>query len=244
MSLHGCHDGHHHPLQNLNSVVQAFTGVFFTKSLMPQRSPIIPADAVHCCHGALQCFLQTLCPVDTAVIVVFCSIFFCHSSLLASPAEPLRRRHGCYRRLLQTLPRHLSESPANTLLPDPSPATSVDFLHDYHKFVNIYCRLCAILQPARQCLLQTFCCSRRHRCFLQIMCNAPTCSSVSPADILLQQMSPVLPADLFNLLPQHSAMHPSGSSHCWHGTPRCTWCAHCLPANGGPPCLLHTLNCC
>jgi len=59
-------------------------------------------------------------------------------------------------------------SPANILLSDLSPVTSVDFLHDYHKLVNVYCRLGATLQPARQCLLQTFCCSSRHRDFVQI----------------------------------------------------------------------------
>jgi hypothetical protein len=135
---------------------------------MTQRSPITPADSVHCCHGANRCILQTLCPVDTAVIVVSCSLFSCHNSLLASPVESLRRCHCCHRRLLQTLPRNLSESPANTLLPDLSPVTPLDFLHDYHKLVNVYCRLGAMLQPARQCLLQTFCCSSRHWYFVQI----------------------------------------------------------------------------
>jgi len=141
---------------------------FFTHSLMTQRSPITPADSVLCCHGAHRCILQTLCPVDTAVIVVSCSLFFCYNSLLASPAEPLRRCHVCHRRLLQTLPRHLCESAANTWLPDLSPVTPVDFLHDCHKLVNVYCRLSAMLQPARQRLLQTFCRSSRHRYFLKI----------------------------------------------------------------------------
>ena len=111
------------------------------------------ADTLPNWHGGHRCLLQP---------------FFCHNSWLASPAEHLRRCYGCNRRLLQTLPQHLSEPPANTLLPDLSPATPVDFLHYYHKLVNVYCRLGAMLQPSPQCLQQTFCCSSRHRYLLQI----------------------------------------------------------------------------
>jgi hypothetical protein len=126
------------------------------------------ADTLPNWHGGNQCILQTLCPVDTALIVVSCILFSATTVYWRLPAEPLRRCHGRHRRLLQTLPRHLSESSATTLLPDLSPVTPLDFLHDYHKLVNVYCRLGAMLQPARQCLLQTFCCSSRHRYFLQI----------------------------------------------------------------------------
>ena len=134
---------------------------------MTQRSPITPADSADCCHGAHRCILQTPCPVDTVVIVVSCSLFSAttvywrlpqnlYVAATAVTGVSYRLRHGIYL------------SPANTLLSDLSPVTPVDFLHDYHKLVNAYCRLGAMLQPARQCLLQTFCCSSRHRHFLQI----------------------------------------------------------------------------
>ena len=189
---------------------------------MTQRSPITPADSVDCCHGAHRCILQTLCPVNTVLIDVFCGhfaqltrwsslspavfFFFCYNSLLASPADlyvaatavtgvSYRLCHGIYL------------SPANTLLSGLSPVTPVDFLHNYQKLVNVYCRLGAMLQPARQCLLQTFCCSSRHRDFLQIYLSY--CHNTQQC--------------IFRAL--HTA---------WHDIPRCTRCAHCFPAVAAP----------
>lgn len=121
---------------------------FFTKSLTTQRSQIIPADSVHCCHGAHRCILQTLCPVDTAVIIVSRSLFSATTVYWRLP----QNLYVAATAFLSLLP--------NTLLP----ATPVDIF----KLVNVYCRLGAMLQPARQCLLQTFCCSSRHRYFLHI----------------------------------------------------------------------------
>jgi len=74
-----------------------------------------------------------------------------------------------------------SVSPADILLQQTSPVLPADYVQCSNLLVSVSCRhfaaadvtgtscrLCAMLQPARQCLLQTFCCSRCHRYFLQI----------------------------------------------------------------------------
>jgi len=171
--------------------------------LLPRCSSMYSADTLPSWHGGHRCLLQS---------------FFCYNSLLASPAEPLRRCHGCHRRLLQTPPRHLSVSCQHFAIRPVAGDT---------------CRFFTRLPQTRQCLLQ-------------IRCNAPTRSSVSPADILLQQSSPAFPADLFKL----TATALSNVSFRLFTLPGTTLpdvqytVRTLLSCRGGPPCLLNSLNCC
>jgi hypothetical protein len=69
---------------------------------LTQRSPITPADSVHCCHGDHRCILQTLCPVGTAITdhsCRLCTLLPRWSSMYS--ADTLPGWHGGHRCLLQ-----------------------------------------------------------------------------------------------------------------------------------------------
>ena len=158
MSLHGCRDGHHHPLQNLNSVVQAVTGFFFLQTLWWHRD-----------HRSL---LQILYIVATVIIDVFCRLFAqltWRSSLSPAVFFLPQQFTGVSRRTFTSLPRLSQASITNS-------ATSFIWVSCQHfatrPVAGDTCKFFTRLPQTRQCLLQ-------------IRCNVPTRSSVSPADILL-----------------------------------------------------------
>lgn len=149
--------------------------VFFTDSLMTQRSTITPADPVHCCHGAHRFILQTLCP----------------------------SWHGGHRCLLHSFFFFASEFTGvfcrtNTSL---APLSLTSLTASLAAFIWISCKHFATRPVAGDACRFLTRLPQTRQSPLQIRCNAPNCSSVSPADILLQQLSLVLPAYLFKLLP-------------------------------------------
>lgn len=163
--------------------------VLLTDSLMPQRSPATLADSVHCCHGAHRCVLQTLCPVDTAVIVVSCSLL---ATITVSGFS--RRTLTSLSQLSQVtyrLPRHSSVSTAEDLLPELSPVTPADSIH---------CRQITVSVAAGyvECFHPVVCVSCRLSAATAV--SGTSCSCFVTA-IALSTVS----RRLFTLLPQHSS---------------------------------------
>jgi hypothetical protein len=144
----------------------------------------------------------------------FCTLLPRCSSMYS--ADTLPSWHGGHRCLLQSffLPQQFTGVSRRILtsLPRLSQASLTD---SATAFIRVSCQHFATRPLAGDASRFFTRLPQTRQCLLQIRCNAPTCLSVSPADVLLQQSSPVFPADLFKLLLQHLITYSMEQSPSW-----------------------------